>query len=815
MKRIANYLYLDAAGQLTFRLILSRLLQQRFPSAKREIRWSLEGLSEDDARHMACELAKQVHDLRYRLGVIKTAEGLYQALELIRSSIAPLAKQVAIRPTPSPHSSQIPCPVEDLSLALGRARFEQLRMMPTFVLKESDQYTLQVPLPDLLSAAYPLMLKTQVFELHTLESEEAKQRSLFILQGMAELNIRFEKHLERGEWLPLYQASFHLELIRRYLRPEHGLHFRHNPRWLALRPQDLRERDHQFLQALDAPDKQSQAQHVLHPAIGMPHLLDVTMPSLLREHYPQLPQLLTFDLHTKDLHEATLKSGFVLERFDWLTDLVEQGQQFGGGIPALNELRIHVEAIRARLQPDGDIPTPPSGSGPKGSPSNDKQDNWGLPSSHDEVDAANPLGALFKSGFEAAAAQSPGATITVQKLLERFRRDQELTGEWSHQGTRFLNCARLESVCELLGPQRPIQSITSEDFRNLRTVLLMYPRNRRQMKELNSVPIHVLIQKGGYEPIHAKTAKKYFDLGRAMFRFAFENEWIGRDVGEAIRLKEKTRVKSNRVRRAYTALELGRLFSGPVYTTDTVVPRWRMDNFKFWLPLLGLYTGSRLNELCQLTLEDIFQTPEGVWVMSHNLNHPHKLLKNISSQRDIPLHSVLLEKGFLEFLEQRKAESQSTTELLFPEMRADTRRAHSHFASRWFCGDPGRAGYLQQCGFPRLCGLSFHSLRHTFINQLRQTGVDQPRIQALTGHTNDTTTAEYGDDYRIEIKQQTVEMLRFKLELAHVDFARYSTLKKKSRMPGRPVAKPSKPAPHVHVPSKVPDTTHLAEWLTR
>ena len=259
MQHLAHYLYRDKNNQLTFRLILPRLLQQRFPYASREIRWSLDGIAVDEARDLALDLAERIRRLRFRLGEIKTTEGLQQELTRIRDSIAPLSRKPEVQSAPAPapapaqKSSQIACPVQDLSLAIGRMRYEHLRQTPTFLLREQHQFTLQVPLPDLLGAAYPLLLKTQVFELHTLNPEEAQQRAAFVLQGLAELTQLLEQHLHRSEWFPLYQASFHLEALRRYLLPEHGLHFRHNPRWLALRPLDLRERDHEFLRKLDNP----------------------------------------------------------------------------------------------------------------------------------------------------------------------------------------------------------------------------------------------------------------------------------------------------------------------------------------------------------------------------------------------------------------------------------------------------------------------------------------------------------------------------------------------------------------------------------
>ena len=52
MQHLAHYLYRDSNDQLVFRLILPRLLQQRFPYVPREIRWPLDGMSVEDAREL-------------------------------------------------------------------------------------------------------------------------------------------------------------------------------------------------------------------------------------------------------------------------------------------------------------------------------------------------------------------------------------------------------------------------------------------------------------------------------------------------------------------------------------------------------------------------------------------------------------------------------------------------------------------------------------------------------------------------------------------------------------------------------------------
>jgi integrase len=67
--------------------------------------------------------------------------------------------------------------------------------------------------------------------------------------------------------------------------------------------------------------------------------------------------------------------------------------------------------------------------------------------------------------------------------------------------------------------------------------------------------------------------------------------------------------------------------------------------WRYWLPILGYYTGARLNELCQLHCCDV----QAGGVISFNDDTPDKRLKNEPSRRLVPIHSELIRLGFLEF----------------------------------------------------------------------------------------------------------------------------------------------------------------------
>jgi integrase len=143
---------------------------------------------------------------------------------------------------------------------------------------------------------------------------------------------------------------------------------------------------------------------------------------------------------------------------------------------------------------------------------------------------------------------------------------------------------------------------------------------------------------------------------------------------------------------------------------------------------MGRATGCRLEELCQLRVEDFIEQ-QGIHCIRVDDSRDGQNLKNASSRRMIPLHPALLNLGLLKHVESVKA---TGADRVFPELEA-VRGKLGHAPSKWF----GR--YKTKLGItdPRK---TFHSFRHTLIDDLRDAGIQDSLIKRMAGHEDGAVT---------------------------------------------------------------------------
>lgn len=198
--------------------------------------------------------------------------------------------------------------------------------------------------------------------------------------------------------------------------------------------------------------------------------------------------------------------------------------------------------------------------------------------------------------------------------------------------------------------------------------------------------------------------------------------------------------------------ELKRLFQG---SEMAALARSGTEAYKFWLPHVGLFSGARVNELCQLNPQhDIRQDEKsGLWffdITEDSASHKdvEKSVKTKSSKRRVPIHPQLLEIGFLGYVEHLKKKGHT---LLFPGFLPSVGRAAPK-AGEWFGDFLRELNLRDDTPAARLVGM--HAFRSTLLNQASELGVTN--AEAITGHSRNVTNIERIHDGQIEQDASTV-----------------------------------------------------------
>lgn len=231
--------------------------------------------------------------------------------------------------------------------------------------------------------------------------------------------------------------------------------------------------------------------------------------------------------------------------------------------------------------------------------------------------------------------------------------------------------------------------------------------------------------------LSATTVANRLGMLKSFFRVAVDYECLSGNPAERIALPRQPRTKA---RVAFAADDLNRLFRSPIYT-EAFRPLGGGREAAFWLPLLALFTGARIEELAQIRVADIRHAPGlGHFLDIHDGENGQ--LKNLASRRRIPLHRELLACGFLDY-----ANSVRRPGFLFPDLKPNPRGKRGGYFSNFFSGHLRR-----QIGITDRRKV-FHSFRHTFKDICRAVGIDEEVHDALTGHSRPGASRGYGNEH--------------------------------------------------------------------
>ena len=315
------------------------------------------------------------------------------------------------------------------------------------------------------------------------------------------------------------------------------------------------------------------------------------------------------------------------------------------------------------------------------------------------------------SDFAKAYAEGPG--VSAQRTKNSTKTGQALTFSF-----RIFK--------EIVG-NKPLCSITRTDLESFSEQIRFLPANFSRKPELKDKTAPEAIAAGkilnlptitpGTQVHHLLRLSSFFSAMRREKKIK-KNPLSGFDEhAYTVYLESLPGTRILTPRHAFSEPELDFAFS--------MAQRSALRNpARFWLPVLALFTGMRLNEIAQLHLDQI-QEKDGIVFLRVSQAKEDQTVKTDNAPRIIPLHSRILAMGFLEYAEEVRATGEVH---LFPGL--DWGNGPGDTTSRWF-NDILRNP--KKCGLPG--ELVFHSFRHTFATFLNRQGVADNVLVFLMGHS--------------------------------------------------------------------------------
>ncbi len=314
-------------------------------------------------------------------------------------------------------------------------------------------------------------------------------------------------------------------------------------------------------------------------------------------------------------------------------------------------------------------------------------------------------------------------------------RDQSLTNE----RVDTLK-AVVRDLIEVIGGDKTVAAYGREDANNFKAVLLTLPGNwnkRQGLREHGLVEASRLAVQLGLPRQAAATIRKKWSLLASLFDYAQLNYEGVKNPFNSKSLVVSDGTADNEQGDPFTADELKVLLNSL---------HRRMPCHLYWISLVSLYSGARLNEISQLSKALILHHDD----QSYIYFSPKLRLKDKACVRSVPIHPRLLELGFLDYVE-------SCSDALFPGLPRHKSGRLSDAPSKAFSRHLKRIGIKR----PRL---SFHSLRHTFLAAMKRGAPrDSESRERLAGHTIAGVAGRYGDSYEAEAHDMTVLIERAKL----------------------------------------------------
>ncbi len=310
----------------------------------------------------------------------------------------------------------------------------------------------------------------------------------------------------------------------------------------------------------------------------------------------------------------------------------------------------------------------------------------------------------------------------------------------------------LDLFLQFMSPNTDIKAIHHRNLLSFRNdVLMKIPARRAVFPELRNLSLSELTKDHG-KPLLALQSVNHncVRLG-GFFKWCYDHEYIDRNPATKLLIKLEGRVSNER--KPYDPDDLKLIL---LNIREDKLSAWKPH--KYWIPLISLFSGLRQAEICQLYPDNIVNI-QGIPCFDIKESKERKAnLKNANATRIVPIHPVLQKLGLLDFvLGRARARRGRKVEdgRLWNTLHYSPKEGYSHSFEKSY-------GLFNKKFITTDGKKVFHSIRHSFANNLKQRKVQESIVAEILGHSiPGMSFGRYGKAFEPKVLKEALDELDY------------------------------------------------------
>ncbi|EGB13767.1 integrase family protein [Pseudodesulfovibrio mercurii] len=312
----------------------------------------------------------------------------------------------------------------------------------------------------------------------------------------------------------------------------------------------------------------------------------------------------------------------------------------------------------------------------------------------------------------------------LEAVMEKYIEDKTKS-EWGKASIKDIP-PQLRRFVEYVGSGIRIDELTRDHMRLYRDIITGLPNGNHIAKYRGKTRDELLAMDiPAAHRLKSKSLETNYTNVKSFLNWCCEEEFLtqANPLKSVLKLGKSNTNATTPKRRAFTLDELKALFENKDYHKGKFT-----HAANFWVPIIALFSGARLEEICQLYLDDIREI-DGVMCFDINAEDD-KDIKSEAGKRIVPIHPFLIEIGLLDRVAHLRANGEehlfhrSTLSQADGKLSTNISKAFTYFRRKYGIG--GSTDETSE--------VVFHSFRHTVITLGKHKRVDRRLVKEVVGH---------------------------------------------------------------------------------